>query len=188
MLTVAIVDPDSRHRQNLERLLKSFGVPFEGFESGEEYLTSALVGNPHVVALSLNQIDIDGFDLIKLAVEQSAAVAVFAVLDKPSVPLAVRAIKLGADDVFERPVSVEPIVRAARLGARVDKSSPKGEGLKPLSNREKEVLDFLLAGKNCRDIANALKISVRTAEAHRRNIFQKTGVHSQVDLVRKMKC
>lgn len=193
MLTICVVDPVDRNRKNLDRIFKSFGAPFKGFETGEAYLASALFRAPHTVVISINQNDIDGFDLLKLAIEQGNASAVFAVLSEPSVAKAVRAIKLGCEDVFERPVSIEPIIRAARLGSTFGKSASPINGAdiptsKPLSKREREVLDFLLAGKTCRHIANTLKISVRTAEAHRRNIFQKTGVHSQVDLVRKLHC
>lgn len=193
LLTIAIVDPDKQYRQNLERLFESFDAPSEEFETGEAYLSSIVFGQDHVAAITLKQLDIDGFDLIRLAKSQGKALAVFAVMDDPSVPAAVRAMRLGVADVLIKPISTEPILRASLLGKgfNPDTTANAGPGIptsKPLSKREREVLDFLLAGKTCRHIANTLKISVRTAEAHRRNIFQKTGVHSQVDLVRKLHC
>ena len=46
------------------------------------------------------------------------------------------------------------------------------------------MLDYLLAGKSSKEIARALAISPRTAEAHRRNLLRKFGVGSVKELMR----
>jgi two-component system, NarL family, response regulator NreC len=52
-----------------------------------------------------------------------------------------------------------------------------------LSTREKEILQLLASGKNNRDIADLLFISVATVETHRNNIFQKLHLHSLAELI-----
>jgi two-component system, NarL family, response regulator NreC len=52
-----------------------------------------------------------------------------------------------------------------------------------LSTREKEVLQLLASGKNNRDIADLLFISVATVETHRNNIFQKLRLHNLAELI-----
>ena len=52
-----------------------------------------------------------------------------------------------------------------------------------LSVREGEVLDLLLRGRRVQQIGEALHISAHTARNHRRSIFQKLGVQSQVELL-----
>jgi two-component system response regulator NreC len=52
-----------------------------------------------------------------------------------------------------------------------------------LSTREKEILQLLASGKNNREIAELLFISVATVETHRNNIFQKLNVHNLAELV-----
>ena len=54
---------------------------------------------------------------------------------------------------------------------------------KPLSAREAEVLRLVAVGKLNRDIAEQLKISVRTVEAHRARAMMKLSLRSVRDLV-----
>jgi len=53
---------------------------------------------------------------------------------------------------------------------------------KRLSARELEVLQLVVEGKSCKEVASALGISVRTAETHRARIMMKLGVHSGTGL------
>jgi two-component system response regulator NreC len=52
-----------------------------------------------------------------------------------------------------------------------------------LSIREKEILRILVSGKNNREIADMLYISVATVETHRNNIFQKLNLHNLAELI-----
>jgi DNA-binding NarL/FixJ family response regulator len=58
------------------------------------------------------------------------------------------------------------------------------ELLERLTPREREVLQLVAAGKSSKEIAAALGISVRTAEAHRDSIGKKTGIRSVAGLTR----
>ena len=64
-------------------------------------------------------------------------------------------------------------------------SSP--EGISILTNREKQILELILDGKGNNDIAEALKISKRTAEVHRFNLMKKLNVKNLVELTQKSK-
>jgi DNA-binding NarL/FixJ family response regulator len=52
-----------------------------------------------------------------------------------------------------------------------------------LSVREKEILHVLASGKNNREIADLLHISISTVETHRNNIFQKLNLHNLAELI-----
>ncbi len=52
-----------------------------------------------------------------------------------------------------------------------------------LSLREKEVLQLLVGGKNNREIAEMLHVSVATVETHRNNILKKLHVHNLAELI-----
>jgi two-component system, NarL family, response regulator NreC len=52
-----------------------------------------------------------------------------------------------------------------------------------LSTREKEILNLLASGKNNREIADLLHISISTAETHRNNVFQKLHLHNLAELI-----
>jgi DNA-binding CsgD family transcriptional regulator len=60
------------------------------------------------------------------------------------------------------------------------------EKIKPLSRREKEVIDLLLQGKGNKQIALSLGISERTVEFHLKNIYAKLQVNSRVELILKL--
>jgi DNA-binding CsgD family transcriptional regulator len=53
-----------------------------------------------------------------------------------------------------------------------------------LSRREREVLQMIAEGRATKEIAEALCISVKTVESHRKNIMDKTELHTVADLVK----
>jgi len=66
------------------------------------------------------------------------------------------------------------------FGHNGGKSGPR----QPLSAREREIVQLLAEGKSNKEIADALRISVRTTEAHRANILHKLKLDSVAGLVR----
>ena len=55
--------------------------------------------------------------------------------------------------------------------------------VEPLSDREREVMSLLAQGCSAGDVAKELIISVNTAKAHIKNIYQKLDVHSRKDAI-----
>ena len=53
-----------------------------------------------------------------------------------------------------------------------------------LTAREREIVQLLAEGKSNKEVANALGITVKTAETHRTNIMRKLDLHSVSELVR----
>ena len=58
------------------------------------------------------------------------------------------------------------------------------QSVRSLSAREREIVHLLAEGNSNKDVASALGISVRTAEAHRASILRKLGLDSIAELVR----
>lgn len=52
-----------------------------------------------------------------------------------------------------------------------------------LTTREREILQLFAEGKNNKDVANTLSLSLYTVETHRSNIFQKLNLHSSAELI-----
>ena len=52
-----------------------------------------------------------------------------------------------------------------------------------LTRREREILQLLAEGKNNKDVANLLNLSLYTVDTHRSNIFQKLNLHSSAELI-----
>jgi two-component system response regulator FixJ len=108
------------------------------------------------------------------------------------VPLAVEAMKAGAMDFIEKPFSDDVLLGAvhAALNAHATDSERQARNVEvnsriaSLSNREREVLEGLVAGHPNKTIAYDLGISPRTVEIYRANLMTKMGAASLSDLVR----
>jgi two-component system response regulator NreC len=79
-------------------------------------------------------------------------------------------------------VFLTPGVSAVLLADVID--FDQGKGGKRLSAREREIVQLVAEGKTNNEVADALGITVRTAENHRASIMRKLGADSVADLVR----
>ncbi len=74
-----------------------------------------------------------------------------------------------------------------KLGRRIHRRTQKGTGagaLADLSERELEVGRLVVDRKTNREIAGELFVSLKTVEAHMRNLFRKLGVSSRAEVAR----
>ena len=58
--------------------------------------------------------------------------------------------------------------------------------LEHLTQREREVLDLIIAGKLNKQIADVLGISIKTVEVHRARVMEKMGANSLAELVQNV--
>ena len=100
-------------------------------------------------------------------------------------------MKSGAIDFIEKPFDYRQIVELVRECLRRDAAARAGreearlraERLATLTQREREVLERVIAGKVNRVIAEEMQISIKTVEAHRARIMEKLAVDSVAELV-----
>jgi two-component system response regulator TtrR len=110
---------------------------------------------------------------------------------RADVPKAVAAVKSGAIDFIEKPFDYRRIVELVRECIRRDAAARAGREearrragrLALLTQREREVLDRVIAGKVNRVIAEEMQISIKTVEAHRARLMEKLEVDSVAELV-----
>jgi two-component system CheB/CheR fusion protein len=108
------------------------------------------------------------------------------------VNIAVQAMKAGAADFFEKPITGPDLI--ASISAVLDKfsdstkmaaaSAGAADQIATLTGRQREILDMVLAGHPSKNIAADLGISQRTVENHRAAIMRKTGSKSLPALAR----
>jgi DNA-binding CsgD family transcriptional regulator len=79
-----------------------------------------------------------------------------------------------------------------RLGVAIEKTrelpadAPFDRAAAPLTSREREVLDWVAAGKTNRDVAAILGASRRTVEKHLERIYEKLGVETRTAAVMRV--
>jgi len=78
--------------------------------------------------------------------------------------------------------SVAEVVLKGYLRQNARPETP--ERMQELTNREREVVQLLAEGKGNKEVAVAMRVSVKTVEAHRSNINRKLSIRSTSELVR----
>jgi len=94
-----------------------------------------------------------------------------------------RNLLAAVDAVRRRRPFLSSRVSAAAKGPLADEDG-RGRLARPLTPREREIVQLLAEGKSNKEIATFLNISVKTAETHRANIMLKLNFHSVTELVR----
>jgi RNA polymerase sigma factor (sigma-70 family) len=189
--TVYVVDDDSSTRELLGWLMKRHGLRAELFADARAFLAAYRAGTPGCLVLDLNMPGMNGLDLQRYLKENGVLLPVIFLSGRADVPKAVRAVKEGAIDFIEKPFDYKRVValiedclkREVDERVRHDRRRQCSARLAQLTQREREVLDLVVAGRMNREIAEKLDISIKTVEAHRARIMEKLEVNSLAELV-----
>jgi two-component system response regulator FixJ len=190
--TIYVIDDDEAVRQSIEFLLKTVGINVQSFESARTFL-EVLPNIAHgCIVTDVRMPEITGIDLLHRVRESKPDLPVILITGHGDVPLAVEAMKLGAADFLEKPFDDDLLIASVRsaLSQGADAAKRNAEiadihdKLAGLSNRERQVLEGLVAGKPNKVIAFDLGISPRTVEIYRANLMTKMAANSLSDLVR----
>lgn len=190
--TVHIIDDDQAVRDSLAFLLQTSRIAVAVHESGLEFLSRLTADDHGCIITDIRMPDINGIDLLRRVQDLKVQMPVIVITGHGDVPLAVEAMKLGAFEFLEKPFDEDAMLAAVRLALDRSKQIEKASAdrtelekrLESLSNREREVLDGLIAGHANKVIASDLSISPRTVEIYRANVMTKMQASSLSELVR----
>jgi two-component system response regulator FixJ len=189
---IYIVDDDEAVRESLQFLLTTAGMKARTFESAKAFLDLLPKVEFGCVITDVRMPEITGIDLLKRVKQASPDLPVIVITGHGDIALAVEAMKIGAVDFLEKPFDDDHLLNSVKsaLEREADTVQRKAEvseiqdKLAALSNRERQVLDGLVAGHANKTIAFDLGISPRTVEIYRANLMTKMGANSLSDLVR----
>lgn len=201
MIRILIADDHAIVREGLKRIVSSVDdmeVTGEAAD-GTEVMQRVRELSFDVLMLDLSMPGRSGMELIKMVHAEKPKLRILVLSMHQELQYAVRAIKSGASGYLTKesaPSLLEQAIRklaggGAFISAEVAEqlalgAMPGGEGLphENLSNREFEVLRLLVSGVSVTDIAERLKLSVKTVSSHKANLMQKMGLQNQSELIR----
>ena len=189
---IYVIDDDEAVRESLEFLLKTAGLKVRSFDSAKSFLAVLPEIRSGCIVTDVRMPDITGIDLLRRVKELGVEIPVIVITGHGDISLAVDAMKIGAVDFLEKPFDDDMLLDAVRgsLSRNADAAQRNAElaqvqdRLAALSNRERQVLEGLVAGKANKVIAFDLGISPRTVEIYRANLMTKMAANSLSDLVR----
>ena len=189
---VHVVDDDEAVRESLSFLLGTAHFEARVYDSAVRFLEGIEQAEPGCIITDVRMPGMSGLDLLRQLAALGATFAVIVITGHGDVPLAVEAMKLGAVDFLEKPFDDNALIAAVRSALNRHERDREHDGEKleihgriaALSNRERQVLEGLVAGQANKTIAFALGISPRTVEIYRANLMTKMHASSLSDLVR----
>ena len=192
--TVYVVDDDSSTRELLSWLMQRHGLRAESFPDARSFLAAYRAGTPGCLIVDLNMPVMSGLDLQRYLKENGAVLPVIFLSGGADVPKAVRAVREGAVDFIEKPFDYKRVVELVEdclrrdecARAELERRRAALARLAQLTQREREVVERVVAGRLNREIAHDLDISIKTVEAHRARIMEKLGVGSVAELVQSV--
>jgi two-component system CheB/CheR fusion protein len=190
--TVFVIDDDARIRELIRTLFEAGGNNVECFVDCEAFLAVPRLYQDACLLLDACLPGMSGVGLLQKLSTSRASLPVIMITGLGDIKIAVQAMKAGAFDFIEKPV------RPAELLACVQKAFEQSRDadtllaargtaasqLASLTDRQRQILDMVLAGKASKNIAADLGISQRTVENHRASIMLKTGAKSIPALAR----
>jgi len=190
---VHLVDDDEDVRRALAFLLATAGLEVRVYESAAALLENFDTAQSGCVVSDVRMPGMDGIQLLRHLRKKGVTLPVIIMTGHADVALAVGAMKAGAVDFIEKPFSDDVLLAA--IAAALKQQGNPGQSvseavmqvrsrLGTLSEREKQVLEGLLAGLPNKTIAYDLGISPRTVEVHRASVMKKLNATSLSQLVR----
>lgn len=184
MIRVAVVDDHPLVREGTASLVaRQEDMEIAGVAANLEDLRAILqAADVHVLLLDLRLGDESGFDVLR---HESAghmpAVVVVTSFDYPQ--YADAALRLGAAGFVVKTAPTSELLDAIRRAA----TGGLHFGVRPgggvsLSEREREVLRWVIDGSSNDEIGARLGISARTVESHLRRLFERHDVASRTEL------
>jgi len=191
--TIVVIDDHAAVRDALGELLSVFGYGVKTCESADVFLRELDQRNVGCIVADVRMPGTDGIGLVIELARRNVAIPVILISGHADVPMAVAAIKSGAEDFIEKPVDDAQLVAAINRALtrrfeqqHSDKSQAAlREKFARLTPRQVEIFDLVVEGFTSHAISAKLEISVRTVESYRAEIMEKMRAESVAALVRQ---
>jgi FixJ family two-component response regulator len=188
--TVFVVDDYAPVRRSISRLLRTAGFAVAAFASAQEFLAQY---DPQILGclvLDLAMPTVNGLELQRMLEKAGTLLPIIFLTGHGNIPKSVQAMKHGASDFLTKPFNDEDLLAAVRAAIDKDRVFRREQAelseirarLASLTPREREVLEYVIAGKLNKQIAGDLGIGEQTVKFHRAHVMEKMKLHSVAEL------
>lgn len=189
---VHVVDDDAAFCQIMEYLVETVGLVVKTHSSAVEFIETCDIETVGCVIADVRMPTISGLELQERIRRIAPDIPVIILTAYSDVAIAVRAMKNGAFDFFEKPVGGQVLLDAIHSAIQEHDNRRKSNAnnrrtmqcFEQLTSRETQVLDLVVEGMSSKGIGGELGVSFKTVEAHRSKIMKKTAANSLPHLIR----
>lgn len=190
--TVFVVDDDADVREATLRVLKTVGLQAEAFATAKDFLKRNSPQGPSCLILDVRLPGMSGLDVQQKLVEAGTRIPVIFITAHADVPLAVRAMKMGAVEFLTKPFRNQDLVDAVQHALAHDEAVLQElrdivslrERYAKLTAREREVMGLIVSGTHTKEVGSMLGMSEVTVAVHRGCIMRKMRAGSLAELGR----
>lgn len=181
---IFFVDDEESIRDVVRGTLERLDVEVSCFSSAHDCLKQLRRQKCDLLITDVRMPDMDGLALAEETKRIAPWIEVLVVSGYGDIPMAVRALKIGAINFLEKPLGMENLLSAVES---VLEQSPVADPLvgKELTKAERRILYHILSGNSNKQTANILHRSEKTIEVHRNHIMRKLGVDNVVALIKR---
>ncbi len=199
MINVMLVDDHGLVRNGIKRLLNDvdgIAVVAEA-ETGEQAITQVRQRPPDVILMDISMPGIGGLEATRKIARSLPGIKIIAVSIHDDEPFPARLLEAGAAGYLTKGCDVREIIKAIRsVYAGKQYITPevahklaltlvnKGEKspVDRLTQRETQVMLMIVRGATNKEISGRLCLSPKTTSTYRYRLFEKLGVHNDVEL------
>ncbi|HEX5461011.1 MAG TPA: response regulator [Steroidobacteraceae bacterium] len=189
---VLVVDDDRSVREALVDLFRSASMAVKAFASVDDFRSFRRPDVPTCLLLDVRLPGLSGLELQRELAAAGELLPIVFLTAFGDIPMAVRAIKAGAEEFITKPFREQELLeavgraleRARVLRAKRTELAALRKRWGCLTSREREVVERLVRGRRNKEIAREFGRSAVTIKTHRRHILEKLGAKNLADLVR----
>jgi two-component system, LuxR family, response regulator FixJ len=187
--TVFVIDDDPGINEALSRLFTSVNIGCKTYTSGEEFIQEQSQKDGCII-LDIRLKGANGI-VLQEEIQLKTNMPIIFLTGHGNIQMAVKAMKNGAFDFLTKPFNNQELIDKVKLAIKTNKdqsilikeNKKVGEKLKTLTPRETEILTAIAEGKQTKQIAASIGISINTAQIHRANLMKKMQAKNLGELI-----
>jgi two-component system, LuxR family, response regulator FixJ len=188
---IFVIDDDKSVRESISLLLIAHNYSVESFSSSEEYLAREDYPGTGCILLDLKLRGKSGLYLQEKLIRTDSILPIIFISGRGNIPVTVQALKNGAVDFLEKPLRKDELLKSINEALFLSRQlkSEKEETMKAcrlinrLTDRESEILKYIISGMLNKEIAYYLSISEETVKVHKHNIHLKLEAKSVPEII-----